>query len=238
MHHLLIAISLISFIVLDLIFVSYSDTPSAALAFAILSYSTLILLSASAGSYAGQSGLFNEMAQPRGLPIPARVVLAAAVPVALLLILTYLQEVDRLVDPSEIVRLATTLTVFWLLSALALVGTFLGFFWPRTGPVESVLVGGLVVLAQSLLSQATLGVGREAIQMSLYTWMVWITVCLVGAWAGMVMRQCIEYYFVREGILGPELEEDGQPLGWTQDDSELSPEPSLENPERADKPSE
>ena len=43
--------------------------------------------------------------------------------------------------------------------------------------------------------------------------MVWITVCLVGAWVGMVMRQGIEYYFERAGMLLPVLEETGEATG-------------------------
>lgn len=240
MHHLLIAVALLSFVVLDLTFTSYSGTPSAALAFAILSYTSMLLLTSSAGTYAGQSGLFNGMAQPRGVPAPARLVLAAFVPVALLLMLAYLQQLDSLIEPREIVRLGSTFIVFWLLSALALAGAFLGFFWPRTGPLESVLVGGIVVFAQSLLSHATVDAGRETIQLSLYTWMVWITVCLVGAWAGLVMRQGIEYYFVRAGILQPgqpghfDSEEPGQ----AQKDSDFPPEPRLENRPLPDEPDE
>ena len=49
---------------------------------------------------------------------------------------------------------ALTFAVFWLLTALALVGAVLGFIWTRTGALEAVLVGGLVVTAQSLLSWA------------------------------------------------------------------------------------
>ena len=44
MQHILIAVALLSFLVLDLIFVSYSDTPSAALVFGLLSYTILLLL--------------------------------------------------------------------------------------------------------------------------------------------------------------------------------------------------
>jgi len=237
LHHLLIAVALISFIVLDVTFISYSDTPSAALAFGILSYSTLLLLSSSAGSYAGQSGLFNSLVQPRGVPMPARLVLAAFVPVALLFILAYLQELDSLVEPREIVRLGSTFAVFWLLSSLALVGAFLGFFWPRTGPLESVVVGGIVVLAQGLLSHATVDAGRATIQLSLYTWMVWITVCLVGAWVGLVMRQGIEYYFERAGMLLPVVPVAEETID-APDGSDYQNEPRLETPRSLSQPEE
>lgn len=238
MHHLLIAVAIFSFVSLDLVFVTYSDTPSAALVFGILSYSSMLLLSASAGTYAGQSGLFNALAQPKGAPLPARIVLAAAVPVALLFTMAYLQEVDSLVEPREIVRLGTTLAVFWLLAALALAGAFLGFFWPRTGPLESVVVGGLTVLAQGFFSHTTVDAGREAIQLSLYTWMVWITVCLAGAWAGMVMRQGIEYYFTQSGVLQTSPEGAGQSFGLLLDneDSEPSEVPCEPNPDDTDSP--
>ena len=239
MHHLLIAVALLSFVVLDLTFVSYSGSSSAALAFAILSYTSMLLLSASAGNYAWQSGLFNGMAQPRGVPMPARLLLAAFVPVALLLALAYLQELNSLIEPQEIIRLGSTFVVFWLLSSLALVGAFLGFFWPRTGPLESVVVGGIVVFAQALLSQATVDAGRETIQLSLYTWMVWITVCLVGAWAGMVMRQGMEFYFARAGITHTGRL-DSEELSQAPEDPDFSsaprPEPRLEDHALPDQP--
>ncbi len=60
-------------------------------------------------------------------------------------------------------------------------GAVLGFLWPRKGALEAVLVGGLVVLSQSLLSWAKVDASREAIQMALYTWMVWVSVCPIGA---------------------------------------------------------
>ena len=169
--------------------------------------------------------------------MPARLVLAAFVPVALLFILAYLQELDSLVEPREIVRLGSTFAVFWLLSSLALVGAFLGFFWPRTGPLESVVVGGIVVLAQGLLSHATVDAGRATIQLSLYTWMVWSTVCLVGAWVGLVMRQGIEYYFERAGMLLPVVPVAEETID-APDGSDYQNEPRLETPRSLSQPEE
>ena len=68
-------------------------------------------------------------------------------------------------------------------------GAVLGFLWPRTGALEAVLVGGSVVLAQSLLSWTKVDANREALQLTLYTWMVWVSVCLIGAWVGITLRQ-------------------------------------------------
>jgi len=199
LHHVLIGVALLAFLALDLIFVNYSDTPDAALAFAILSYTILLLLSASAGTLAHQPANYKNSLESalesQGVPALVRPVLAASVPVGLLLILTFIRDLDSLIDPREAVRLGSTFAVFWLLTSLALVGTVLGFFWPRTGALEAVMVGGLVVLAQSLLSRVTLGADRESLQLALYTWMIWISVCLIGAWVGMVLRQTIEHYW-------------------------------------------
>jgi len=193
LQHLLIGVALLSFLFLDLVFVSYSSTPSAALVFALLSYTILLLLSASAGTLASQTGGdANDWENPLeslGIPGPLRPVLASVVPVALLLILAFLREMDSLIDPRQAVGLGSTFAVFWLLAALTLAGAVLGFIRPRTGALEAVITGGLVVLAQSLLSRITLEAGRESLQLALYTWMIWITVCLIGAWVGMVLRQ-------------------------------------------------
>lgn len=195
MHHVLIGVALLSFLALDLIFVNYSGTSSAALAFALLSYAILLLLSASAGNLADPTSDYKNPMESQGVPGPVRPVLAAIIPVSLLLILAFIRGLDSLIDPQEAVRLGSTFAVFWLLTALALVGAVLGFMWPRTGALESVVAGGLVVLAQSLLSRVTVAADRESLQLALYTWMVWITVCLIGAWVGMVMRQTIEYHW-------------------------------------------
>ena len=174
MHHILIAVALLSFLALDLIFVSYSGTPSAALVFGLLSYTILLLLSASAGNLAHQTAKHKNSLESRVVASSVRPVLAALIPVTLLLILTFIRDLDSIIDPREAVRLGSTFAVFWLLASLALVGAVLGFVWPRTGALEAVTVGGLVVLAQSLLSRVTLAADRESLQLALYTWMIWI----------------------------------------------------------------
>ena len=71
----------------------------------------------------------------------------------------------------------------------------LGFLWPRTGELDTVVVGGLVVLAQSLLSWAKFDVSREDVQLALFTSMVWVSICLIGAWVGYALRQVGDHYF-------------------------------------------
>jgi len=193
LQHVLIGVALLSFLFLDLIFVSYSSSPSAALVFALLSYTILLVLSAAAGNLAGQTDDYENPLESQGVPGPVRPILAAVIPVALLLILAFLREMDSLIDPKEAVGLGSTFAVFWLLAALTLAGAVLGFIRPRTGALEAVIAGGLVVLAQSLLSRVALEAGRESLQLALYTWMIWITVCLAGAWMGMVLRQTVEH---------------------------------------------
>ena len=143
---------------------------------------------------ANHKNLLESTLESRVVASSVRTVLAALIPVALLLILTLIRDLDSLIDPREAVRLGSTFAVFWLLTSLALVGAVLGFLWPRTGALEAVTVGGLVVLAQSLLSRVTLAVDRESLQLALYTWMIWISVCLIGAWVGMVLRQTMEHH--------------------------------------------
>ena len=50
-------------------------------------------------------------------------------------------------------------------------------------------VGGAVILAQSLLSWTKADASREALQIALYTYMVWVSICLIGAWVGLTLRQ-------------------------------------------------
>ena len=134
MGHLMIAVALLAFAGLDLVFVRFSDTPAAALTFAVLSFLILLILSGAAGSFMDGSG--NRTIPPRPLLGPgltavlARLALAAFVPVLLLLLLAYIQELDDPLDPNETVQLGSTITVFWLLMSLALVGAVLGFLWP------------------------------------------------------------------------------------------------------------
>ena len=193
MRHLIIAIALLSFAGLDVIFIEFSDTPDAALTFAVLAYLILLLLSGTAGSFGEESTDYAAFFGPIiGLGWKGqltRVLTAALIPVVLLLALAFVSDLDDPLDPSETIQLGSTFAVFWLLMSLALVGVVLGFIWPRTGALEAVLVGGVAVLAQSLLSWAKVDASRDAVQLALHTWMVWVSICLIGAWVGVTLRQ-------------------------------------------------
>ena len=201
MSHLIIAVSLLVFAGLGVVFVKFSETPDAALTFAVLSYLILLVLTGSAGSF--MDGSENRANPPGPLLGPnltavlARLAVAAFIPLLMLLLLAYIQEIDDPLDPSETFQLGSTFAVFWLLMSLALVGAVLGFLWPRTGALEAVLVGGLVVLSQSLLSWAQVDASRDAIQMALHTWMVWVSICLIGAWVGLSLRHVGDFYLFR-----------------------------------------
>ena len=201
MRHLMIAVSLLAFAGLDLVFVRFSDSPSAALVFAVLAYLILLILTSTAGSFVDESE--NLPNPPRPLLGPgltavlARIAVAAFIPLVLLILLAYIPDLDDPLDPSETVQLGSTFAVFWLLMSLALVGAVLGFLWPRTGALEAVLVGGIVVLAQSLLSWVKVDASRDAIQLALYTWMVWVSICLIGAWVGLGLRHIGNVYLYR-----------------------------------------
>ena len=198
MRHLIIGSALLLFVALDVVFVEFSETPSAALVFSVLSYLILLLLSGAAGGFPQRSGfaategnavyLGGLLGPLRGGTL-GRVAIAALIPVALLLLLAFIPDLDDPLDPSETVQLGSTFAVFWLLMSLALVGVVLGFLWPKSGALDAVLVGGTVILAQSLLSWAKADASREALQLALYTWMVWVSICLIGAWVGLTLRQ-------------------------------------------------
>ena len=128
-----------------------------------------------------------------------RTLLASLVPVVFLLVLAFMPDRDNPFGPSASVRLGTTFAAFWLLMSLALVGAVLGFLWPRTGAGQAVVVGALVVLVQGLLSWARVDASREAIQLALYTWMVWVSLCLVGAWVGLILRRIGDLYLYQAG---------------------------------------
>ena len=206
MGHLMIAVALLAFAGLDVVFVRFSDTPVAALTFAVLSFLIFVILSGSAGSFMAGSitdGSGNRPIPPRPLLGPglsavlARIALAAFVPVLLLVLLAYIQEFDDPLNPSETAQLGSTIAVFWLLMSMALTGAVLGFLWPRSGALEAVLVGGMVVLAQSLLSWVKVDASRDALQLALYTWMVWVSICLIGAWVGLGLRRFGDLYLYR-----------------------------------------
>ena len=197
MRHLIIVAALLAFACLDVVFVEFSDTPTAALMFAVLSFIILLILSGAAGGYGNgpesNSALPSPPRGPLGGPSNrvalSRILLAALVPAALLFLLAYIPDLDNPLNPSATVQLGSTFAVFWLLTLLALAGAALGFLFPRTGTLEAVLAGGAVVLAQSLLSWSKADAGRDAVQLALYTWMVWVTICLIGAWVDFTLRQ-------------------------------------------------
>ena len=51
------------------------------------------------------------------------------------------------------------------------------------------IVGGLVVPTQGLLSWAKVNASWRDLQLALYIWMVWVSVCLIGAWIGLLLRE-------------------------------------------------
>ena len=190
MHHLLIAVALLAAVGLDLIFVTFSDEPSAALTFALLSYFIMLLLS---GSYVPDMPDYTTFLGPlvrEGIQgFVSRLLLAYSVPAVLLLLVAFIPSLADPLTPSATVQLGSTLAVFWLLMSLGLVGVVQGFLWPHSGVFQAVIVGGLVVLTQGLLSWAKVDAGRKELQLALYTWMVWVSICLIGAWVGLLLRE-------------------------------------------------
>ena len=193
MHHLLIAVALIASVGLDLIFVSFSDEPSAALTFALLSYFIMLLLSGSAGSYVPDmedyTAFLGPLVQKGTQGFVSRLLIAYSVPAVLLLLVAFIPDLGDPLAPNATVQLGSTLAVFWLLMSLGLVGVVQGFLWPHSGVFQAVIVGGLVVLTQGLLSWVTVDASREDLQLALYTWMVWVSICLIGAWVGLLLRE-------------------------------------------------
>ena len=193
LHHLLIAVALLAAVGLDLIFVTFSGEPSAALTFALLSYFIMLLLSGSAGSYVPDMPDYTTFLGPlvrEGMQgFVSRLLLAYSVPAVLLLLVAFIPSLADPLTPSATVQLGSTLAVFWLLMSLGLVGVVQGFLWPHSGVFQAVIVGGLVVLTQGLLSWAKVDAGREELQLALYTWMVWVSICLIGAWVGLLLRE-------------------------------------------------
>ena len=156
MHHLMLAIALLAFAALEVIFVKFSDTPEAALTFGAMSFLVLLLLSGSGGTFGCEpedyTSVFGPVLGPGLKVFLTRIVLASAIPVVLLVALAYLPDLEDPLDPSETVYVGSTFAWFWLLMSLSLVGAVLGFLWLRTGALDAVVVGGLVVLALGLLS--------------------------------------------------------------------------------------
>ena len=197
MHHLLIAVALLATVGLDLIFVSFSGEASAALTFALLSYFIMLLLSSSVGSYVpdmeDHTAFLGPLVQEGVQGFVSRLLVAYSVPAVLLLLVAFIPHLGDPLVPSATVQLGSTLAVFWLLMSLGLVGVVQGFLWPRTGVFQAVIVGGLVVVTQGLLSWAMVDANREDLQLALYTWMVWVSICLIGAWVGLLLREVVGF---------------------------------------------
>ena len=194
----MIGVALLATVGLDLTFVSYSDAPAAALTFAVLSYTIMLLLTGSTGSYVQEPEDYTTFLGPllrhRRYGIFIRILLAYSIPGSLLLAVAFIPDLSDFLVPSYTLQLGSAFAVFWLLMSLALIGAVLGFLWPRTGAFQAVVVGGLVVATQSLLSWAKVDASRESLQLALYTWMVWVSICLIGAWVGLVLRQISDFY--------------------------------------------
>ena len=59
------------------------------------------------------------------------------------------------------------------------------------------MVGAITVLAQSLLSWVKVDASHDALQLALYTWMVCVSICLIGAWVGLGLRHIGDLYLYR-----------------------------------------
>jgi hypothetical protein len=124
------------------------------------------------------------------------------------------------------VQLGSVVAVFWLLGSIGLTGAVLGFLWPRTGLFESVMVGGLLVGFQVFLTWARLDLSRYELQFGLFNLMVWVSLCLLGAWVGTVLRQVAEvhlYQLVDEAV--EEASTTAQDIDGEYSGAEAVPEP-------------
>ena len=121
MRHFIIGSALLMFVALDVIFVQFSETPPAALVFAVLCYFILRLLSGAAGGIAtgtvlqdseGDTLCFGSLLGPLPVSTLGRVAAAAFIPISLLLLLAFIPDLDDPLDPSSTVQLGSTLVVF------------------------------------------------------------------------------------------------------------------------------
>jgi hypothetical protein len=193
--HLIIAAALLVFVALDLVFVSFSNTPPAALTFAVISFLILALMSASAGSMAVDSEEPRHLLDwvlPDPLGSLKRVQLAWTAPALLVVAVAFVPSLSDSQDVNPAVQLGSVLSVFWLLASIGLTGAVLGFLWPRTGPFEAVVVGGLLVGFQALLTWVSVDITRAELQLGLFNLMIWVSLCLMGAWVGTTLRQIAE----------------------------------------------
>ena len=96
MHHLLIAVALLAAVGLNLIFISFSDEPSAALTFSLLSYFIMLLMSGSAVSYVPDmedfTGFLGPLVRNGTQGFVSRLLLAYSVPAVLLLLVAFLPD--------------------------------------------------------------------------------------------------------------------------------------------------
>ena len=69
---------------------------------------------------------FSPLLGPGRFGVLTRLGLATLIPLALLLLLVYIPDLDDPLDPSETVQLGSTFAAFWLLMSLALAGGGLG----------------------------------------------------------------------------------------------------------------
>ncbi|MFQ6027023.1 MAG: hypothetical protein ACE5Q6_05980 [Dehalococcoidia bacterium] len=198
MRHLMILIALLAVAGLDLIFVTYSPTAPSALTFAVLAFLILLLLSVSAGSQAKSTADFTGFLRPwlsmgfSGFLV--RLGVGTLIPLVFLLAASFVPDID---GPLEAVELGRTLSIFWLVATLALVGAALAFLSPRTGIFEAVLVGGLIVLARSVISWVKVDADREVLQLALFGQMIWPSMCLIGAWVGLALREITDCHLYR-----------------------------------------
>jgi hypothetical protein len=206
--HLIIAAALLIFVALDLVFVSFSNTPDAALTFAVIAFLILALMSASAGSFTAEPDESEHLLRwvlPDPLGSLKRVVLAWALPASLVVAVAFVPSLSGARSVNPTVQLGSVLAVFWLLGSIGLTGAVLGFLWPRTGLFESVIVGGLLVGFQVFLTWARLDLSRYELQFGLFNLMVWVSLCLLGAWVGTVLRQVAEVHLYQ--LIDEDVEE-------------------------------
>ena len=212
MRHLIIGSALLMFVALDVIFVQFSETPSAALVFAVLCYFILRLLSGAAGGMAtgtapqdseGDTLCLGSLLGTLPVGTLGRVAAAALIPISLLLLLAFIPDLDAPMAPGATVQLGSTMVVFWLFISLSLVGALLGFLRPNNGALDAVPLGGAVIIAQSLLSWSKADASRDALQLALYTYIVWVSICLIGAWVGITLRQMSDAHLPKPQSLEP-----------------------------------
>lgn len=210
LHHFLIGFALVVFFVLDVFFVEFSNTPLAAFTFAIISFLILASLAIFAGGFdvepeESSVSLIAWLA-PDPVGSIARSLIAAAIPGIVVVVFTFLPELENLIINDEALQITFVFSLFWILASLALTGVVLGFIWPRTGLFEAVLAGTLVVLVQGLVTWARVGPPWEVMQLALFNLMIWVSICLAGAWVGVALREFGDTRFY--GLVDDDLDED------------------------------